>query len=59
MERIKREFMVVSETIKQKYNLDCDLKIKYAEPGVMYVLKGPENQFKAVFNNAKWSIIKQ
>tara|TARA_R100000908_G_C3619625_1_gene65748 strand:- start:85 stop:264 length:180 start_codon:yes stop_codon:yes gene_type:complete len=59
MERIKREFMVVSETIKQKYKLDCDLKIKYAEPGVMYILKGPKNQFKAVFNNAKWSIIKQ
>jgi len=51
--------MVVSETIKQKYKLDCDLTIKYAEPGVMYILKGPKNQFKAVFNKAKWSIIKQ
>lgn len=59
MERIKREFMVVSETIKQKYKLDYDLTIKYAEPGVMYILKGPKNQFKAVFTNAKWSIIKQ
>ena len=51
--------MVVSETIKQKYKLDYDLTIKYAEPGVMYILKGPDNLFKAVFNNAKWSIIKQ
>ncbi len=59
MEKIKREFMVVNETIKQKYKLDCDLTIKYAEPGVMYILKGPKNLFKAVFTNAKWSIIKQ
>ncbi len=53
-----KEVKMVKKAITEKYGLK-KLMVKYAEPGIMYIIKSGTDKFKAVINKAKCSIIKQ